>query len=298
MIKDKLPTRSIKPARTEKPVAKTPSQKRADNLIIDKSGTVFGQLTAQYSNMKTIADKQKFLLDIHSIYFHILSLFTHEVMTHISSDTIFHGKPISHVKQTQEITTGSFASRAPLSVRAVVEPSGHRTAKFEGGVFQTATNGNKISMGSPRKPKDGEIILDGYWRDPEEPETAHFPIAVESHKPFQGKPECLALMRVAEEKAREKHFKGWSSCRICGQRNGSSDFELNGFKWPSGYSHYINMHNVMPSAEFAGMLVKLAKNNVSIAVRSSEPLDESSAIKPKPEKKILKVRPTLKKRLK
>lgn len=258
--------------------------KAATPDITDKSNTFMGMAIAQYSNLKTIADKQKLLREVHSAYFRTLDMFLNDTMSFMTSDEIFTGvrRPVSHVKEG-EVFTGNhkeFAAKAPMSVKAIVEPSGKLTAAYTGGIYQTATSGAKISINAPRKPKKGETILEGYWRNPRHPEgTEQFPIAEESRKAFQGKQECIALLHVAEEKATERHTKGWINCRICGQKNGSSYFTLNGFEWPSGYMHYIKQHNIKPTAEFAGMLITLTKNAAVIEVRAPEVRDESSHVK-------------------
>lgn len=46
------------------------------------------------------------------------------------------------------------------------------------------------------------------------------------------------------------HMKGWSTCRCCGKMNGSREFSYKGWNWPEGFRHYIEIHNVVPSAEF------------------------------------------------
>lgn len=49
-------------------------------------------------------------------------------------------------------------------------------------------------------------------------------------------------------------YRGWSSCRICGERNGHREFTFGGYCWPEGYLHYIQEHNVEPSEGFKKML--------------------------------------------
>ena len=61
-------------------------------------------------------------------------------------------------------------------------------------------------------------------------------------------------------------LKGWSNCRICSERNGSDTFFYKGWEWPSGFSHYIEEHNIKPSKEFIdfiklyGTLIRLLKD--------------------------------------
>lgn len=46
-------------------------------------------------------------------------------------------------------------------------------------------------------------------------------------------------------------YRGWSECRMCGIKNGSTDDTLDGtVVWPSGLSHYIEVHDVRPPQWF------------------------------------------------
>lgn len=45
-------------------------------------------------------------------------------------------------------------------------------------------------------------------------------------------------------------YKGSSTCRCCGNTNGSGDYKSDGWVWPEGLHHYIAKHNVRPSLAF------------------------------------------------
>lgn len=47
-----------------------------------------------------------------------------------------------------------------------------------------------------------------------------------------------------------RNFLGSSQCRCCGQNNGTGEYVYQGWKWPSGYTHYLQAHNVEPTAAF------------------------------------------------
>jgi hypothetical protein len=57
------------------------------------------------------------------------------------------------------------------------------------------------------------------------------------------------LVRV-QQSATVKHYMGLSMCRLCGERNGSREFELGGWVWPEGLAHYYRDHAVHPSPKF------------------------------------------------
>jgi len=78
----------------------------------------------------------------------------------------------------------------------------------------------------------------------------YLPKPVPREKPWKGKKEFLKALQMIGELAKIKYYKGWSNCRICGCKNGSTECEFNGWVWPSGLKHYIEEHNVRPSLAF------------------------------------------------
>lgn len=57
-------------------------------------------------------------------------------------------------------------------------------------------------------------------------------------------------------------YKGWSSCRLCGRPNGSSDKYDNKFLCPEGYSHYIRDHKVVPDKNFSDHVFKIWSSRI------------------------------------
>lgn len=45
-------------------------------------------------------------------------------------------------------------------------------------------------------------------------------------------------------------YFGWSTCRICGCKNGATELTDGLFCWPEGLAHYVEKHNVMLPDEF------------------------------------------------
>lgn len=77
---------------------------------------------------------------------------------------------------------------------------------------------------------------------------------------LSGCPKILAkMLHKVEALARERHYKGWSTCCMCGCRNGSSEYSYKNFVWPSGLMHYIVDHNVKPSYQFITFIAREAK---------------------------------------
>ncbi len=96
--------------------------------------------------------------------------------------------------------------------------------------------------------------VEGYWWSEQEP---HFSRPqVNSFKAYQEKLFVLTELDIRTAKSNITHFKGYSTCRICGCRNGSQAHTLDGWVWPEGFRHYIDVHNVKPSAEFIEWLLQ------------------------------------------
>lgn len=120
----------------------------------------------------------------------------------------------------------------------------------------------------------------GYWR-PDETEAAYierrkkdtpeeyhhllkinkedfsYPWPVSESKKWKGKKknEFLRKLFQVEQKAKEWRYSGHSNCRFCSIRNGSGEFDYKNFLWPSGYSHYIEEHDVFPDLDFYNMIM-------------------------------------------
>lgn len=56
-------------------------------------------------------------------------------------------------------------------------------------------------------------------------------------------------------------WKGHSTCRLCGCRNGSTDKSDGAYIWPEGFSHYILAHGVKPPEEFVEHVLKVVEEN-------------------------------------
>lgn len=101
--------------------------------------------------------------------------------------------------------------------------------------------------------------VEGYWRSlyPNDRTTQDYPVPVAHEEPFPEKVAFLKVLAEKEAKAREVHYRGWSTCRVCNQYNGSTEFEYNGWRWPQGYRHYVEDHNVAPSKDFMKFILSV-----------------------------------------
>lgn len=65
------------------------------------------------------------------------------------------------------------------------------------------------------------------------------------------------LTEIETNKARVLSYKGISFCRCCGIENGSKEFYYKNWCWPSGYKHYLEVHNISPSNDFIKEVLNL-----------------------------------------
>ena len=102
----------------------------------------------------------------------------------------------------------------------------------------------------------------GFWKSSSEPEL---PMPVSNTESFNKKDEFLArLASIEKNKSTERKYRGFSVCRICNCSNGISEYSFGGFVWPSGYSHYIEKHNVIPDKVFFDFVMSEEKTAVKM----------------------------------
>ena len=105
--------------------------------------------------------------------------------------------------------------------------------------------------------------IEGYWFNPNSPAvTKQYPIPQAREQPAHDQEAFLTALKKLESKARQDFYKGFSTCRICGKMNGSSEFTASEWSWPQGYRHYIEAHNVRPSHEFHSFVFHRPVGNV------------------------------------
>jgi hypothetical protein len=90
------------------------------------------------------------------------------------------------------------------------------------------------------------VIREGFWS--QSPGVDPWPKPL--NEPWDGQDQFLATLSNVESRVVPISFRGWSSCRLCGKGNGSSEYRTDGATWPAGLAHYIEVHNVRPSQAF------------------------------------------------
>jgi hypothetical protein len=96
-----------------------------------------------------------------------------------------------------------------------------------------------------------QIRIEGYWRTSYAP---HLPTPVTGVE-WPERAHFLTLLDDAELAAHAHHTKGMSKCRVCGEINGSIEYELGGWRWPEGLRHYLYDHGVRPTHDFEAFVL-------------------------------------------
>ncbi len=101
--------------------------------------------------------------------------------------------------------------------------------------------------------------VEGYWKATKTEKSPYaWPV------PGGSKPSgFMAKLKQIEEHAGKSQDRGFSVCRLCGEKNGSKEYHIrvnfNGeriaVRWPEGYSHYLSKHKIGPSKEFAEIIM-------------------------------------------
>jgi hypothetical protein len=99
----------------------------------------------------------------------------------------------------------------------------------------------------------GTPKCEGFWRTRyDELSELPWPAAEES---WQGRSRFLEALSKKEKLATRIAYRGYSSCRLCGCRNGFESLRLAEWEWPAGFRHYIEQHFVRPSQEFTTFIM-------------------------------------------
>lgn len=98
---------------------------------------------------------------------------------------------------------------------------------------------------------------EGYWKIFYNDE---FPMPIENSFKPEDKEVFLPKLKWVESQIMMKknpitnafymRFLGYSPCRCCGENNGTGEYYYQGWAWPDGYMHYLEAHNVEPTAAF------------------------------------------------
>jgi len=107
-------------------------------------------------------------------------------------------------------------------------------------VYVPTTAPTGFSSGTPR--------YEGLWRSAQV-EASELPWPTPDLK-WTSSGAFVKRLDALEASAPRVTYRGFSNCRLCGQRNGHEAFRLDVWEWPSGLRHYVAEHHVRPSVDF------------------------------------------------
>jgi hypothetical protein len=88
----------------------------------------------------------------------------------------------------------------------------------------------------------------GFWWSKTEPDLPRPQKFVD--KSWDVRERNAVMEYLSDDRHGAVYFRGWSTCRICGEMNGSVTFNDGVYEWPEGLSHYLEKHGVKPPLEF------------------------------------------------
>ena len=105
------------------------------------------------------------------------------------------------------------------------------------------------------------IKIEGYWYESFRPDSPHpMPVPDPHFDQWSERQTFLhALDYVEKQLATGVQYKGSSQCRICDCQNGSREFEYLDWKWPIGFRHYIEEHQIKPTQAFQDFITTHGK---------------------------------------
>jgi hypothetical protein len=106
----------------------------------------------------------------------------------------------------------------------------------------------------PDRPNSGMKAI-GYWFNDHHP---NFPKPEKYVDQSWDQSERENVAKYLDSGKKFVTWRGCSTCRMCGKRNGSQCLTDNTYIWPEGFSHYIREHGVKPPDEFINHI--LGKN--------------------------------------
>src|ERR1700722_19084062 len=83
---------------------------------------------------------------------------------------------------------------------------------------------------------------EGFWRTHAD-ERGDLPWPA-GNRDWSGQPHFLQALHEKERLAQRVAYRGYSTCRICGCRNGFESLRLSEWEWPAGFRHYVEEHLV------------------------------------------------------
>lgn len=108
--------------------------------------------------------------------------------------------------------------------------------------------------GSLIKPSYAGKICVGFWKSKE---NLNLPVPIPQKEKWKRQDRMWRALEFVEGRyARQKVFKGESTCRCCRKPNGNTEYVLGDWVWPGGLKHYLYHHNITLPKKFVGFILK------------------------------------------
>ncbi len=101
------------------------------------------------------------------------------------------------------------------------------------------------------------VKFEGFWWSEKEP---HYPKPLHSNIEIENKSLIIERLMSVQSKASKQHYRGFSRCRCCKERNGSVTYYYKGWSWPEGLLHYVDKHNITLTNEFLMQVLKIDRS--------------------------------------
>lgn len=230
---------------------------------------VVGQAYKQFRACTTLASKQHYLARMQALAMDLQKELFQETMKQIPSTVILtNGDTAAHIQSDTKRSREADKDKKPVVRRAAISSREFATLAAKADEpkkpIRRTQNGPGVKpFVRSRKPvkEAPKELLEGFWHDPSTKEsrkdTNDLP-RVElcaMAKSYPGKDAVVTMMAGVQAAAKQNRFKGWSTCRICGEKNGSTEYVLGNVRWPDGLMHYVTAHNVVLTGAFVQFLI-------------------------------------------
>lgn len=97
------------------------------------------------------------------------------------------------------------------------------------------------------------LRLIGYWRSEQHPE---YPDPADCVDPSWDEDERHQVWWYLLGGTHGPAYMGYSKCRMCGEQNGTAEYNDDTFAWPEGLAHYVYEHKVRLPKDFVDHAVR------------------------------------------
>jgi hypothetical protein len=114
---------------------------------------------------------------------------------------------------------------------------------------------------APGRPRGLPLTLIGYWAGPYAPDWPQATDFVDEHWDKFERDVVASYLDQGLALPWSWRPRGYSSCRFCGQLNGSNEKTDGFYLWPEGLAHYVRRHSVRPPASIIRHIVSMQEGD-------------------------------------